>query len=158
MPNNSLRTWIEISQGALKHNCGVFRRLIGPKCRLMAVVKSNAYGHGLFDFSFAAERFGADWFGVDSIVEAEHLREAGLKKPILVLGLTLKDKIESARKNNISLTIADFPSLENLTAVKKGTPKLKIHLKIDTGMHRQGFFVSEIPAVIKILKKKLPAV
>lgn len=158
MPHNSLRTWIEISQGALKHNCEVFRRLIGHECRLMAVVKSNAYGHGLFDFSFAAERFGADWFGVDSIIEAEHLREAGLKKPILVLGFTLKDKIESARKSGISLTIADFPSLENLKVVKKGTPKLKIHLKIDTGMHRQGFFVSEIPAAIKILKKKLPGV
>ena len=82
IPKETWRTWIEINRRALKNNYGVFRRLIGPKCLLMAVVKSNAYGHGLIDFSSAAESLGVDWFGVDSIVEAESLRKAGLKKPI----------------------------------------------------------------------------
>lgn len=148
----NLRTWIQINQQALKNNYNLFRRLIGPKCLLMAVVKSNAYGHSLIDFSRAVENLGVDWFGVDSIVEAESLRKAGLKKPVLVLGYTLQNKIENAIKNNISLTIADFSALKNLKTINKNGGKLKIHLKIDTGMHRQGFFVSEIPAVIKILK------
>ena len=120
----------------------------------MSVVKSNAYGHSLIDFSRATESLGVDWFGVDSIVEAESLRKAGLKKPILVLGYTLENKIETAFKNNISLTISDFSTLENLKNIKIRGYKLKIHIKIDTGMHRQGFFVSEIPSVIKILKSQ----
>lgn len=149
-----LRTRIEINRRALKKNYDIFRYLIGKKCLLMAVVKSNAYGHGLIDFSRAAEKLGIDWFGVDSIVEAENLRKAGSKKPILVFGYTLRDKIRNAIKNNISLTVADFSALKNLKTINKRGDKLKIHLEIDTGMHRQGFFVSEIPAVIKILKSQ----
>ena len=147
-----LRTWIEIDTQALKNNYDEFRHLIAPKCLLMAVVKSNAYGHSLIDFSRAAENLGVDWLGVDSIVEAESLRKAGLHKSILVLGYTLQDRVENAPKNNISLTVADFPSLRNLKTVNRNGRKLKIHLKIDTGMHRQGFLVSEVPRVIKILK------
>src|SRR3989344_2711334 len=155
----NLRTWIEVSQQALKNNYGVFRRLVGQKCLMMAVVKSNAYGHGLIDFSRATENLGVEWFGVDSIIEAESLRESGLKKPILVLGYTLQNKIKSALKNDVSLTISDFQSLKNLKNIDKNNSKLKIHLKIDTGMHRQGFFISEIPDVIKILKSKtLPVI
>ena len=153
----SLRTWIEIDTRALKNNYKEFRRLIGPKCLLMSVVKSNAYGHSLVDFSRAAENLGVGWLGVDSVVEAQSLRKAGVKKPILVLGYTLQSRIENAIKNNISLTIADFAGLENLKAIRKSHGKLKIHLKIDTGMHRQGFLVSEIPEVITMLKSgKLP--
>jgi len=151
---HNLRTWIEIDQQALKNNYSIFRRLIGPKCLLMVIVKSNAYGHSLIDFSRAAENLGVDWFGVDSIVEAESLRNAGLKKSILVLGHTLQNRMGNAVKNNISLTIADFTALKNLKTINKSGGKLKIHLKVDTGMHRQGFFVSEIPAVIKILKSE----
>lgn len=151
---HNLRTWIEIDRQALKNNYSAFRRLIGPKCLLMAVVKSNAYGHSLIDFSRATENLGVDWFGVDSIVEAESLRKAGLKKSILVLGYTLENKIETAFKNKVSLTISDFSTLKNLKNIKIHGSKLKIHIKIDTGMHRQGFFVSEIPAVIKILKSQ----
>lgn len=147
----NLRTWIEVNQQSLKNNYSVFRRLIGPECLLMSIVKSNAYGHNLIDFSLATEKLGIDWFGVDSIVEAENLRKTSVKKPILVLGYTLPGKIESAIKNNISLTISDFPALKNLK-INKNSSKLKIHIKIDTGMHRQGFFVSEIPSIIKILK------
>ena len=149
-----LRTWIEINQSALKNNYNQFRRLIGKSRHLMAVVKSNAYGHSLIDFSMLAEKLGVDWFGVDSIVEAESLRMAGIKKPILVLGYTLQDKINDALNNNVSLTIADIQTLKNLKNIVGRGNKLKIHLEIDTGMHRQGFFISEILEVIKILKSQ----
>lgn len=151
---NTLRTWVEINQRALKNNYDQFRNLIAPTCNLMAVVKSNAYGHGLIDFSKLAEKLGIDWFGVDSIVEAEALRNAGIKKPILVLGYTLQDKINDALNNGISLTVADMQTLKILKNIRKRGEKLKIHLKIDTGMHRQGFFVSEMPAVIKVIKSQ----
>ncbi len=151
---DGVRTWIEIHQKSLKNNCGVFRRLIGAKCLLMAVVKSNAYGHGLIDFSLTAEKLGVDWFGVDSIIEAETLRHAGLKKPILVLGYTLQSKIDDAIQNDISITVGDMVSLKRLRTSRFAHGVLKIHLKVDTGMHRQGFFLSEIPEVIKILQLK----
>jgi alanine racemase len=142
-----MRTWIEISEKNIRNNVNVFRKLIKPECFLMSVVKSNAYGHNLIDFSLLADKAGVDWLGVDSIIEAETLRKVGLEKPILVLGHTITQKIAVAEKENISLTIADFPSLKS---IKKN--KVKIHLKIDSGMHRQGFFVSEIPRVIKTIK------
>jgi len=148
------RTWIEINQSALRNNYNQFRRLIGTDCLLMAVVKSNAYGHGLINFSMLAEKLGVDWFGVDSIVEAESLRMVGIKKPVLVFGYTLQDKINDALNNNISLTVADIQTLKNLKNIIGRGNKLKIHLEIDTGMHRQGFFISEIPEVIKILESQ----
>ncbi|MFH1388349.1 MAG: alanine racemase [Patescibacteria group bacterium] len=149
----NLRTWIEINQSALKNNYNTFRSLIDPKCLLMAIVKSNAYGHSLIDFSRTVENLKIDWLGVDSIVEAESLRKAGLKKPILVLGYTLQNKIKEAIKKNISLTVADLPTLKSFKEIKNNK-KLKIHIKIDTGMNRQGFFISEIPNVLKILKSQ----
>ncbi len=153
MPNTP-KTWIEIKSLAIKNNINQFRKIIPKNCLLMAVVKSNAYGHGLIDFSKIANNFGVDWFGVDSVVEAEKLRKKGIKKPILVLGYTLKEKINDAINKNISLTIADFYALKNLKNLQqKNKKRLRIHLKIDTGMHRQGFLIKEIKDAAKILKK-----
>ena len=149
---SGLRTWIEIDRKAIKNNYNVFRKLLSKTTKLMSVVKSNAYGHGLVDFSKEIQKLGVDFFGVDSIVEADTLRESGIKKPILVLGYTLAVRFKEALRNNASLTISDFESLKNIEKYKKTLNNLKIHIKIDTGMHRQGFFPEEIPRVIQILK------
>ncbi len=148
--NDGLRTWIEIDRKAIRHNYKIFRSLIKKDCKLMAVVKSNAYGHSLSDFSREMEKLGADWLGVDSIVEAEALRKEKIKTPILVLGHTLPKKISAAAKNNVSLTISNFEKLRALLKIDK---PIKIHLKIDTGMHRQGFFVPELKKVVQILRE-----
>ena len=152
---NGLRTWIEIDKAAAGRNFKVFKKLLhnpaGGGVKLMAVVKSNAYGHGLLDFSRLMQDFGADWFGVDSIVEALSLRSTGIKKNILVLGYTLPGRFIEAAKNNISLTISNT---EHLVALKRRfNPPLKIHLKIDTGMHRQGFFTRELALAAELIKK-----
>ncbi len=147
-----MRTWLEISKKNIQHNYKTFRGLINSDCLLACVVKSNAYGHNLMDFSLIMEDLGIDWIIVDSIIEAKSLKNVGIKKPILVLGHTLQDDINYAVLNNISLTIADFPTLENLRNYSH--KKIKVHIKIDTGMHRQGFFPYEIPKVIEILKKE----
>ncbi len=149
-----LRTWIEIDTRAIKNNYTIFRKLIGKECCLMAVVKSNAYGHNLINFSLAVEKLGVDWFGVDSIVEGIALREAGIVKPILVLGYTLGERIQDAIKYNLSITVGDFVTLATIQSLGKKAKNLQIHLKVDTGMHRQGFFVKEIPKVIQILESK----
>jgi alanine racemase len=157
MATNGLRTWIEINKAAAENNYKIFRKLIPKNCLLMAVVKSNAYGHGLVDFSRLMQKFGVDWFGVDSIVEALALRGAGIRKNILVLGYTLPEKLKDAAKNNISVTISSLAHLSsprlNLGELGEFPKPLKIHLKIDTGMRRQGFQLAELPKVINLLKK-----
>ncbi|MDP1629710.1 MAG: alanine racemase, partial [bacterium] len=145
------KTWVEISKDAVRHNVGVFRKIIGPKTKLMAVVKSNAYGHGLWDFSKLAAEFGADWFGVDSLSEALKLREKGIEKPILVLGYTRRGRLIEAVQNRVSVTLYDNESLrfwaKNINRFA-GTP-LRVHLKIDTGMRRQGIYPEDLPAFLK---------
>ena len=153
---DNIRTWIEIDKTAIKNNIDKFKSLTDGNTKMMAVVKSNAYGHGLIDFSVQADGFGVDWFGVDSIMEALALRDVGIKKPILVLGHTLPTRFKQAADWNICLTISTFESLDKLLKIK--TPfssfkPLKIHLKVDSGMHRQGFFLKDVQRVMKKVKQ-----
>jgi len=148
-PKNTLRTWIEIDKKAIDHNISEFRKIIKPNIKLMAIIKSNAYGHGLVDFAKTIEN-KVDWFGVDSIIEGLKLRQKGIKKPILILGYTLPSRVEDAVRSDVSLTVSSFELLEQIIKLKD---RPKIHLKIDTGMHRQGFFLKDLPKAIKLLKQ-----
>ena len=148
---NGLRTWIEVDRKAIRHNFNVFKKLIPKRTRLMAVVKSNAYGCGLVDFSREMERLGADWLGVDSMVEARALRREGVKTPILVLGYTLPEHFAEAARDAISLTVSTFETLRAIQKMK--FPKaLQIHIKADTGMHRQGFLAKDLPTILADLQ------
>jgi alanine racemase len=145
------RTWIELDQKAIEHNYKVFRSIIDPKTKLMSVVKSNAYGHGLVDFSKKVTELGVDWLAVDSIVEALRLRQEGITVPILVLGYTLPERMQEAIDTDISITISSLFALQGLKELNlKG--KLNVHIKIDSGMHRQGFMVHEREQVMHVLK------
>jgi len=144
-----LRTWIEVSVAALQDNYATFRGLIEPGCRLMAIAKSNAYGHGLIDYSRTMQALGADWIGVDSIVEAVKLRQNGITAPILVLGYTLPQWFAMAMEQQISLTISTRDSLRQIA--QRRLSALRLHLKIDTGMHRQGFQPDELPEVCRFI-------
>ena len=135
------KVWLEINKKAIAHNIKIFRNLIAPKTELWAVVKSNAYGHGLVLFSQLAEKFGVDGFCVDSAIEGAKLRENGIKKPILILGPTLPHLYSIAFKNELIVTISNP---EALKAWLKSKEKPNFHLKIDTGMHRQGFYPEEL--------------
>lgn len=148
----SLRTWIDLDRGALARNMLTFRSLLPPACGLMAVCKSNAYGHGLYDLAPVLQELGVDWFGVDSIVEASTLRDRGIRRPILVLGYSLPSRFAEAAEHQVSLTVS---SLENLKALARlrDSRRLNIHLKFDTGMHRQGFFPSQWEEVFRLLRK-----
>jgi alanine racemase len=146
-----VRTWIEIESRAARKNYDTFRKLIGKKVKLWSVVKSNAYGHGLFVFSKLVAGFGIDGFCVDSLVEGIALRKTGIKKPILVLGHTLPSLYGEAVKNDIIITISNFEALRELTRAKTAPT---FHIKIDTGMHRQGFYPGDLPRAIKIVASK----
>jgi len=152
----NLRTWIEIDAHAAKHNYDMFRKLIGTgsrgkKVQLWSVVKSNAYGHGLFVFSKLMDECGVDGFCVDSIVEGVALRHAGIKKPILVLGSTLASRYVEASRENIIVTVSNR---EAFAAIAREKNPPQFHIKIDSGMHRQGFYVEEIPKILALLKSR----
>lgn len=169
-PHN-YRTWIEIDSRAAKRNYDTFRKIVGKKTKLWSVVKSNAYGHGLVVFSKLAQKLGIDGFCVDSLVEGLRLRKEGVKKPILVLGPTLPALFSEAAKHKITITISNFEALNALGAIvaKKAKSRTEprfgaratiknlapeFHIKVDTGMHRQGFYVSELQKVIRLLNSK----
>lgn len=118
-------------------------------------MKSNAYGHGLVTFAQIAAP-EVDGFCVDSVLEGLKLRQNGIKKPILVLGPTLPSLFQLAAENSISVSISNSEALKELP---KNRRIPEFHLKIDTGMHRQGFYTDQLPSVIKKLKsdKKLSA-
>lgn len=151
----TLRTWVEIDKKAIAHNYQLFRKFIGKKVRLMGVVKSNAYGHNLMEFSRELEILGVDWFGVDSITEALTLREEKVKKPILVLGHTLPELYSEAAERDVSITISSQSQLAAVCKLQTGSgnQKLKIHIKADTGMHRQGFQLHELKELVALLQK-----
>lgn len=156
--HDGLRTWIEVSRSAIAHNYHALRKELKPTTMMMSVVKSNAYGHGLWDFAHEMQALGADWLGVDSIVEGVRLREKGITLPLLVLGYTLPERLEDALAQNISLGVSTFETLAQLRARQDELPGIKIHIKVDTGMHRQGFLPHDIPAVLTFLKENLPKV
>lgn len=147
---SDVRTWVEIDARALRHNAGEFLKLIPRKTRLMAVIKSNAYGHGLSLVAGQLANSKLIWFGVDSIVEALRLRKDGIKHPILVLGHTLPGRMADAVKRDIIVSISNFDSLFALAALKK---RPHFHLKLDTGMCRQGFLPEDVSRLTAFLRK-----
>lgn len=146
------RTWIEIDTKAIKHNYDIFRSLIGKDVKLAGVVKSNAYGHGFIDFSKELEKLNVDVIAVDSVSEALRLRKEGVKTPLVVLGYTLPEKIAEATHDDVALTISQFENLQTIENLDL-TKKVKIHIKVDTGMHRQGFLDTDAPRLFETLKK-----
>lgn len=106
----------------------------------MAVVKANAYGHSVDTIAPLLEKSGADFFGVSNIQEAVDLRKCGIKKEILILGYTPVEAVELLYENNISQAIfsREYASMLSSAATEKNI-KIKVHIKLDTGMGRIGF-------------------
>ena len=122
---------IEIDLDAIRGNYATLRDKFGP-AKVMAVVKANAYGHGMIEVARALEG-NVDAFGVADISEALALREAGIKARVMAWLIGPEDDLETAVANNIELGISTFAQLERL-------PKAaSFHIKIDTGLGRNGF-------------------
>jgi len=139
---------IEVDRAALTANIAVFRGLIAPGVKLMAVVKADAYGHGLLLASEAFLAGGADVLGVHSVSEAVRLREAGLTAPILVLGPADGGEAARASELGVELTVASVAALEAAAYCGAG---LKLHLKVETGVNRQGLVEAEMERALQIL-------
>lgn len=155
--HHGLRTWVEIDTKAIRANYRTLRKTIPKSVKMLGVVKSNAYGHCIVDFARELERCGIDWLAVDSLVEALALRKAKIKVPILVLGYTLPEMFAKMVGKNIHLTISSMDGLRDLLKSPQAK-KIPIHIKVDTGMHRQGFLIEEQNALSKLLQGKMKEV
>ena len=134
------RTWAQIDLDAIKHNYLQIRNNISAKSMLLCVIKADAYGHGAVALAKEYERLGADWFAVSNLEEAFQLRNNGIKKPILILGYTPANMAYELSRLNISQAVFSEEYAKDLSNyAAKNNVKVKIHLKIDTGMSRIGF-------------------
>jgi alanine racemase len=142
--------WVEVDSEALKNNLSEFRRLIGKDRLLLATVKANAYGHGLEEVSRIVLQAGADWLGVHTLEEGIELRRSGMKCPILVLGYVAFEDLENAVKHNLRLTVYSMETVRRLGSLRPAYGKtIPIHIKTETGTHRQGVPMEEVLPFIK---------
>ncbi len=129
------RAWAEIDLDRLKHNVNQLRQLLPDECRLMAVVKSNAYGHGDMEISRVLNNSGVFDFAVATLSEGIDLRNNRIKGDILILGYTHPEEAPLLVKYDLTQTVVDYQYAEMLDSTGV---KIKVHIKIDTGMHRLG--------------------
>jgi alanine racemase len=141
--------WVEIDAGALRNNVSEFKRRLGPGPGFGAVVKSNAYGHGMIEVARVAASASADWLCVNNVGEGVALREAGLTLPILVMGYVPLDGLGDVVEHALQPIVYNLETLERLDAIasSRGTA-VGVHIKIETGTHRQGVLESDVPAFV----------
>ena len=138
--NESEKVNAEVNLGAIENNYRIFRDMIGTKCRLMSVVKADAYGHGAVEVARRVAKCGCDAFAVATVDEGIILRKSGISGMILVLGYTLPSAFPKLCEYDISQTCASAEYLRELCGFADSTgSRVKIHLKLNTGMNRTGF-------------------
>lgn len=131
---NTSRTWAEIELSALTNNFNIVKRNLPEGCKVCAVVKANAYGHGAVA---TARCLDADWFATATVAEAIELREGGIEKPILILGYTAPDCAQFLEKYKLTQTVMSLSYATKLNDSVSET--IRCHIKLDTGMGRIGF-------------------
>jgi len=134
-------TWIEVDLDAIAHNVRQAIRL-NPGKMLIAVVKANGYGHGDVEVAHAALEAGAKMLAVSSFDEALYLRKSGFECPILVMGVIRLGDIVLAAEKEIAITAHDAGWIEELVQLDL-EKELRVHLKVDSGMHRLGMVSPE---------------
>lgn len=151
LPAQSRRdAWIEINLGAIEQNARAIRQQVPSHVDLMAIVKADAYGHGASMVLPTLQASGVKMAGVASMDEALHLRQAGLRLPILVIGVVPDWAVQAAADEEIQLTIFDTHHLDSLRkAYQQDHIPFKVHVKVDTGMHRIGIAWDQAAAFIK---------
>lgn len=149
--SNKDRAYIEIDLNNLEHNVNTLRKAMPPKCRLMAVVKAQAYGHGAYQISTHLEKIGVRAFAVATIDEAISLRKYGIRSEILILGYTSVYRAFELKKYNLTQTLI---SLEYANELNEQGVKVNAHIKIDTGMHRLGISSDAFSEVKKVFAMK----
>lgn len=143
-------TWAEIDEAALAHNLRTIAAHVGERCRVLAVVKADGYGHGAIDSARVFVEAGAWGLAVSLIEEGVELRQAGIRAPVLVLGGVHPGSEDVVVHGSLTPVVWAPQHLQLLAAAvrRSGAERLPIHLKIDTGMSRLGVLPSDLAALL----------
>ena len=148
------RTWTEISLDNLAFNYMQIQRHVPEKTKIMGIVKADAYGHGAVPVSRQLEALGAGFLAVSNLEEAVQLRKGGIGLPILLLGYTPPQFAPYEAEQEIRQEVHSLSYAGQLNEALQGSGKrLKIHLKLDTGMSRLGFFAYDCPDTLQELEE-----
>ena len=146
--------WVEVSRSAITHNLKEFRRIVSPDTALMAVVKSNAYGHGLLEVARIATDAGCDWLGVNEIDEALQLREAGHLQPILILGAVPPLRMEEGARDGLRAVVYTAEQVAAWNDAGRVASKVvHLHIKLETGLNRQGVPFDELLQLARTIEQ-----
>lgn len=137
---------VKVDATALRHNLALYREL-APNKMVCPVLKANAYGHGLKEVARVLDSEKPEFFVVDSLHEAYQLKKAGIKSKILILGYTFPENL-LRKKLPFHFAVSDLGTARALSKYKA-----KIHLKVDTGMNRMGFSLSDLTVVLESFKE-----
>lgn len=146
--------WIEIDTDALRHNLKSVDQHKRSTTMLMVVVKADGYGLGAVETARVAAEAGAQWLGVTTVEEGLELRRHRLQLPILVFAPVLPQELEPAEAAQLTLTVGGLDQASWMAAAAEANKlKLKIHLKIETGMGRTGLLPGEAPVAMDLLQQ-----
>ncbi len=144
------RTWVEISKSALQSNIKELNRVIPKDTEFVAIIKGNAYGHGLLETAGILSKMKeVDRFAVFTTEEGMRLRKSGITQPIIILKNISKEEVKDVEKYRLEACVSSLPALRML--LKAATKKSAIHICVDTGLGRDGFSLEESEKVIALL-------
>jgi len=151
-PSLPLRCWAEIDLAALERNLRLIRASLPAHIRYVAVVKADAYGHGLAQTAGRLMHAGADLFAVANLTEAAQVRELGPGWPILLLSPLLPEEDRFVAEYDLAATVSNADEVDRLSAAARAAGRVvKVHLKIDTGMGRLGVWHEDAAALYRHL-------
>lgn len=150
VPSRS-RAWREIDLSALRHNAQALQALLPERCALMAVLKADAYGHGAPSSARCLWRAGVRDFAVACLSEGIALRKAGVRGTILILGYTPPELVPQLRRWHLTQAVAD--EAHGHALADQGLP-LRVHLALDTGMHRLGIPAEDADALTRLYARR----
>jgi alanine racemase len=149
---NSSRCWAEIDLEALRHNVSTIRSMVAPGVKVMAVVKADAYGHGLSGIAKSMDAV-VDLFGVACLKEAQEVRAAGARADIVILSPALPHERPGIVAGQFVPTLSTIEEAKGYASHVSVGHVFPIHFVTDTGMGRMGLWGSEVPPVLAAIRK-----
>lgn len=146
--------WVEIDLAALRHNCRTLRHLLGAGTRMLAVVKSDAYGHGMIPVARTLHQEGVAAFGVAEVHEGVLLRQAGISGDIVVFLGTDLESLPEVAHHGLQPVVFDRGQVAEISRFAcSAATRIGVHLKVDTGMGRLGILPEEVAGFVAFLKE-----
>lgn len=151
-PRVTASAWIDVDLDAVAHNVRAFRRLLSPECTLIAVVKANAYGHGMVRTARTVLAAGARELAVATVAEGAQLRAAGITAPIQIAGPIVPDEAAATVQHGL---VPSLGSLEVANALARAQRRyLPVQVEVDTGMARHGVPLGELGAFVAAVQQR----